>query len=164
MIHELPGFRWPRPIKSNPAERNHNKKCVYHKDYRYTTETSRSLHYLVEDLLKAGHLKQYVHATPKSGESSCSHGPRAPTAPVRSIINYIHGGLLDDEYNSRRKRQRLLRAATAREHINSIRPGLANGNIQPIDGAIVFPAINPARVLQPHQDALILTLGIGTSM
>ena len=26
---------------------------------------------------------------------------------------------------------------------------------------IVFPAVDPARELQPHQDALILTLGVG---
>ena len=73
----------------------------------------------------------------------------------------MHGGSLDDEYNSKRKRQRLLRAATVHEHISSIQPGLVDGSIHPIDGAIVFPAIDTARVLQPHRDALILTLGVG---
>ena len=55
----------------------------------------------------------------------------------------------------------MLRAAAVREHVSSIRPGLANGSIYPIDGTIVFPAVDPARELQPHQDALILTLGVG---
>lgn len=147
MIRELPGFRWPEPIRSNPTERDHNKKCAYHKDHRHTTEKCRSLHYLVENLLKAGHLKQYVRTAAKNGESSQDQGPRAPSAPVRAIINYIHGGLLDEEYNSKRKRQRLLRAATAREHISSIRAGLASGSAHPIDGAIVFPPVDLARVL-----------------
>lgn len=142
-------------------ERDYNKKCAYHKDHEHTTEACRSLHYLVENLLKVGHLKQYVRAVPKSEESSHDHGPRAPTAPIRAIINYIHGGSLDDEYNSRRKKQRLLQAASVQEHISSIRSRLANGSIQPIDEAIVFPPIDPARVLQPHRDALILMLGIG---
>ena len=115
----------------------------------------------MEDLLKVGHLKQYIRATPKNEESSHGQGPCTPTAPVRAVINYIQEGPLDDEYSSKRKRQSLLRAATVREHISSIRPGLANGSIHPIDGTIVFPAIDPARVLQPHRDALILTLGIG---
>ena len=57
VIHELTGFRWPKPIRSNPMERDRNKKCAYHKDHGHTTETCRSLHYLVENLLKAGHLK-----------------------------------------------------------------------------------------------------------
>lgn len=161
IIQNLPGFRWPRAIRSNPSERDRNKKCAYHKDHGHTTETCRSLHYLVEDLLKAGHLKQYIRTTSKGEESSHGHGPRAPSALVRAVINYMHGGSLDDEYNSKRKRQRLLRAATVHEHISSIQPGLVDGSVHPIDGAIVFPTIDIARVLQPHRDALILTLGVG---
>ena len=68
---------------------------------------------------------------------------------------------MDDEYNSTRKRQRLLRAAKVREHVSSIQSGLASGGIHPIDGTIVFPTVDPAQVLQPHRDALILTLGVG---
>lgn len=114
----------------------------------------------MERLLRAGHLKQYVRTGAKSGESSHNQVPKAPSAPVRVIINYIHGGPLDEEYNSKRKRHRLLRAVTAQEHISSIRPGLANGSAHPINGTILFPPIDPAQVLQPHRDALILTLEI----
>ena len=67
---------------------------------------------------------------------------------------------MDDEYSSKRKRQRLLRAVTVREQVSSIRPGLISGSIHPIDATIVFPAVDPAQVLQPHRDALILTLGV----
>ncbi|XP_034707022.1 uncharacterized protein LOC117930474 [Vitis riparia] len=142
--------RWPVPIRSNPSERDRNKRCDYHKDHGHTTEACISLRYMVEDLLKAGHLKQYIRIVPKGEESPHSRGLRAPTAPVRAMINYIYGGPLDDEYSSKRKRQRLLRATTVREHVSSIRPGLANGSIHPIDGTIVFPALDPSRVLQPH--------------
>ncbi|KAL6319869.1 hypothetical protein AAG906_036939 [Vitis piasezkii] len=58
----------------------------------------------------------------------------------RVIINYIHGGPLDEEYDSKRKRQRLL--------------------ARPINGTIIFPPINPIQILQPHRDSLILSLGI----
>lgn len=103
MIRELPSIRWPEPIKSDPVERDHSKKCAYHKDHRHTTERCRSLQYLVEKLLKVGHLKQYVRTGGKSRESSYNQGPRAPSAPVKAIINYIHGEPLDEEYNSKRK-------------------------------------------------------------
>ncbi|XP_034692266.1 uncharacterized protein LOC117919242 [Vitis riparia] len=102
---------------------------------------------MVEDLLKAGHLKKYVRTVPKGEGSSHGRGPHAPVALVMAIINYINRGPLDDEYSSKRKRQRLLRAATVREHVSSTQPGLANGGIHPIDGTIVFPAVDPARVL-----------------
>ncbi|XP_034708879.1 uncharacterized protein LOC117931916 [Vitis riparia] len=161
IIRDLPGFRWPVPIRSNPSERNSSKRCDYHKDHRHTTETCISLHYMVENLLKARHLKQYVRTAPKGEGSSHDRGPRAPAAPIRVVINYIYGGPLDDEYNSKRKRQRLLRAATVREHVRSIQPGLASGGIHPINGIIVFPAVDPSRVLQPHRDVLILILGVG---
>ena len=32
--------------------------------------------------------------------------------------------------------------------------------MRPIDGVITFPPVDPNRVLQPHQDVIILTLGI----
>ena len=70
IIRDLPGFKWLVPIRSNPSERNHNKRCDYHKDHGHITETCISLHYMVEDLLKAGHLKQYVRTKPKGEESS----------------------------------------------------------------------------------------------
>ena len=92
IIRKLPGFRWPEPIRPNPSERNRNKRCDYHKDHGHTTEICRSLHYMVEDLLKAGHLKQYVRTAPKGEGSSPGRDPCAPTAPVRAVINYIHGG------------------------------------------------------------------------
>ena len=141
VVRKLPGFRWPGPIRSNPMKRNRSKKCAYHKDHGHTAEACRSLHLLVENLLKEGHLKQYVRAATKSGEPSRDHGLRGPIAPVRAIINYIHGGPLDEEYNSKRKRQILLRAATIQEHKSSIRPGLTSGSVHPINGPIVFPDI-----------------------
>ncbi|KAL6327105.1 hypothetical protein AAG906_014349 [Vitis piasezkii] len=119
MIQDLSDFRWPGPIRTDPSKRDHSKKCAYHKEHGHTTERCRSLHYLVERLIKAGHLNR-----------------------PKVVINYIHGGPLDEEYNSKRKRQRLLRAAS-------------------VHGTIVFPSVDPTRILQPHRNALILSLGMG---
>ena len=59
------------------------------------------------------------------------------------------------------KRQRLLRAASVRERVNSIWPRITGGGPRPIDGTIIFPPVDPTRILQPHRDALILSLEIG---
>ena len=48
-----------------------------------------------------------------------------------------------------------------RERVNSIRPGITGGGPRPINGTIIFPSIDPTRILQPHRDALILSLGMG---
>ena len=103
LIQDLSNFRWLEPLRADLFKRDHNKKCAYHKEHGHTTETCRSLHYLVEKLIKAGHLKQYLRSdarvrdTPRNRDSGT---PRIPTAP-KAIINYIHGGPLDEEYDSK---------------------------------------------------------------
>ncbi|KAL6319111.1 hypothetical protein AAG906_011189 [Vitis piasezkii] len=66
----------------------------------------------------------------------------------------------DEDYDSRRKRQKLLRAASIRERINSIRPGLTGEGPCPIDGTIIFPPVDPTGH-HPHRDTLIISLEIG---
>ncbi|RVW53310.1 hypothetical protein CK203_088509 [Vitis vinifera] len=61
-------------------------------------------------LIKAGHLKQYLRSDNggRDAPNITTPGPRAPAAP-KAVINYINGGPSDEEYDSRRKRQKLLR-------------------------------------------------------
>nr|CAN65418.1 hypothetical protein VITISV_016768 [Vitis vinifera] len=153
MIQGLSDFKWPRPIATNPSTRDRSKRCAFHKDHGHTTET----------LIKAGHLKQYLRTDTGGRDVSQHNNPGAPRAPVatKAVINYISGGPSDEEYDSRRKRQKLLRAASIRERINSIRSGLTGEGPRPIDGTIIFPPVDPTRTLQPHRDALILSLEIG---
>ena len=57
MINDLSDFRWPEPIKMDPTKRDWSRRCTYHKDHGHTTKQCRSHHYLVERLLKVGHLQ-----------------------------------------------------------------------------------------------------------
>nr|CAN63300.1 hypothetical protein VITISV_044138 [Vitis vinifera] len=149
MIQGLSDFKWTRPIGTDPSTRDHSKRCAFHKEHGHTTKTCRCLH---------------VSRSDAEGRSASQHhnsgAPRAPTAH-KAIINYINGGPSNEEYDSKRKRQKLLRAASIRERVNSIRPGLTGGGPRPIDGTIIFPPVDPTRTLQPHRDALILSLEIG---
>ena len=36
----------------------------------------------------------------------------------------------------------------------------SQGEVEPIDGPISFPSVNPNRVIVPHYDALVVTLCI----
>ena len=117
----------------------------------------------MERLIKVGHLKQYLRSDARVRDTprNCDSGtPRTLIAP-KAIINYIHGGPLDEEYNSKRKRQKLLRDASVHERVNTIRPGVTDGSAQPINWTIVFPPVDPTRILQLHRDALILSLEMG---
>ena len=162
MIRDLSDFRWLEPIKTNQVKRDRSKKCAYHKDHAYTIEQCRSLLYLVERLIRAGHLKQYIHIVGGQKEMAWDLAVQAPTTSTapRVVINYIHRGHIDEKYNSKRKRKRLFGVASVREWINSIQHNLPDGNMRPVDDTIIFPPINANWVLRPHEDALILTLGM----
>ena len=92
MIQSLSEFRWPRPQGTDPSKRDHTKRCVFHKEHGHTMETCRCLHYLVEMLIKAGHLKQYLRSDAGGRDTSQNHNsgaPRAPTA-TKAVISYIN--------------------------------------------------------------------------
>ncbi|RVW80602.1 hypothetical protein CK203_044372 [Vitis vinifera] len=165
MIQGLSDFRWPRPLETDPSIRDRSKKCAFHKDHGHTTETCRSLQYLVERLIKAGHLKQYLRSDTGGRDASQHHNSGAPRAPVapKAVINYINGGPSDEEYDSRRKRQKLLRAASIRERINSIRPGssadLVQASVIGHMGHSLAGLENPGRILSGFNGSSTTSLG-----
>ena len=54
----------------------------------------------------------------------------------------------------------MLRAASLRAMVNTVRAQEIITVVQPVDGPISFPFINPTRVITPHYDALVLTVSI----
>ena len=54
----------------------------------------------------------------------------------------------------------MLRAASVRARVNTVRAQENITVIQSVDGSISFPPINPTRVITPYYDALVLTVGI----
>ena len=93
MIRELFDFKWLKPIKMDLAKRDRSRKCAYHKEHGHNTEQYKSLHYLVEKLVRAGHLKQYIRLERRHGDGARSSANTTPTTLVapKAIINYIHG-------------------------------------------------------------------------
>ena len=103
MIHNLSDFRLLESIKTDPVRRDWNRRCAFHKDHNHTTEQCKSPHYLVEKLIKAGHLKHYVRITSRQKETSQELAVQAPTSLVvpRVVINYIHGSPVHDRHSSK---------------------------------------------------------------
>ena len=56
----------------------------------------------------------------------------------------------------------MLRAASVRARVNTVSARENITVVQPVDGPISFPPINPTRVITPHYDALVLTVGINS--
>ena len=74
LIRDLPNFKWPAPIQTNPSQRNPSMRCNYHRDHGHETNKFRSLKFLVERLIKIGHLRRYIKEVDREEESPPTSG------------------------------------------------------------------------------------------
>ena len=118
----------------------------------------------MEKLIKVGHLRRYIRKIDHGVESRQAAGiiiaGVIASSEPRLAINYILGGLSNDQYQSKSQQKKLLRAAIVKARVNTIHAGGRNEETKPIDGPISFPHVNPNMVIMPHYDALALTLCI----
>ena len=124
----------------------------------------QSLKFLVENFIKARHLKRYVKEGDHREESrqaanKVTTGVAIPTNS-RPAINYILGGPSDDQYQSKRQQKKLLRVVAIKIGVNAIHTKGSHEETGPIDGPISFPSVNPNRIIVLHYDALVFTLYI----
>ena len=75
---------------ADPSRRNQNLYCIYHRDKGHTTEQCRVLKDHLEQLVRLGHLKEFV-LEPRSQEIEQSAKPRGnPLPPSLGVIEVIH--------------------------------------------------------------------------
>ena len=151
-------------MRAGPDQRNRSLRCDYHRDHGHETNHCQSLKFLVEKPIRAEHLRRYLRE-PINGVAA------APTADTviadtehasgpRQAINFILGGLVDSQYQSKKKRRKMLCTTSFRAKVNIVRAQEIITAVQPVDGPVSFPPINPTRVITPHYDALVLTVSI----
>ena len=59
-IKDKPYFKRPPKMVSDPGRRNPNLWCSYHRENGHLTENCQMLKQHLEDLVKEGHLKQFL--------------------------------------------------------------------------------------------------------
>ena len=89
----------------DPAQGNKTLRCDYHKEHGHEIDRCRSLKFLVEKLIKAGHLRMYLREVDQEVESGqptrrITANTATPLEP-RLAINYVLGGPADDRYQSK---------------------------------------------------------------
>ena len=52
--------RWPGKARDDNKERDMTKYCEFHSDYGHTTDSCKGLRLEVSELLKRGHLKEFL--------------------------------------------------------------------------------------------------------
>ena len=100
---------------------------------------------MVKKLIKASHLKRYVQEMVHGAKAApaierITANAELPLEP-QPTINYILGSPIDNQYQSKRQKKRLLRAATVRAWVNTIHVPDSSGVIQPLTALYHFPLL-----------------------
>ena len=102
-------------MPASPDQHNRSLRCDYHRDHYHETNQCQSLKFLVEKLIQAGHLKRFIREPSHETETApiTDRAIVATEHPLESrpAINYVLGGPIDDQYQSKKKRRKMLRAA-----------------------------------------------------
>ena len=89
-IKQGPYFRWPNKMGGVPSRRNQNLYCTYHRDKGHITEQCQVLKDHLGQLVKTGHLKEFVL---DSGDRVAGQDTRQkgnPFPPPVGVIEVIH--------------------------------------------------------------------------
>ena len=108
----------------HPDQRNRSLRCNYHRDHGHETNHCQSLKFLVEKLIRAGHLIRYIRE-PTRGVAVAPTADRVAVdiehaSGPRLAINFILGGPVDNQYQSKKQRRKMLRAALVRARVNTV--------------------------------------------
>ena len=148
-------FKWPNKMVRNPEKRNRNLYCQYHRDHDHTTEDCRSLWDHLDQIVREGKLKQLLHHSSGLGGQTNSRSEReTPSRPPLGIINVIFTA--PDKTGS--CPSRVMSVARLSSEDTSHEPKKAR-----LERPLVMGFSNEDKIgtIQPHDDALVITLRIG---
>ena len=135
-------------MRASPDQRNRSLR------YGHETNHCQSLKFLVEKLIRVGHLRRYLRE-PTRGTTAAPTVDRVVediklASEPQPTINFILGGPVDSQYQSKKQRRRMLWAASVRARVNTVNDRGDVTAVLPVDNPISFPPINPMRVITPH--------------
>ena len=139
----------------NPKKHNHNFHCQYHQDHRHTTEDCRSLWDYLDQLVQERKLKQLLHhSSGLGGQANFGSQRDIPSRPPLRTINIIFAA----PGRTRSCLSRIMSVARLSSGDTNQDPKRARVELPLIMG---FSNEDKIGTIQPHDDALVITLRIG---
>ena len=134
--------------------RNQSLYCQYHQDQGHTTEDCRNLWDHLDELVQKGKLKQLLHHFSGQGSQTSSKPHRdASSRPPLGTINVIFAALGRTSSCS----SKMMFVARLSAESNNSEPKRVRIEIQPV---MSFLDEDKIGTIQPHDDALVVTLKI----
>ncbi|XP_023872624.1 uncharacterized protein LOC111985208 [Quercus suber] len=147
-------FKWPNKMGGDPSRRNQNLYCTYHKDKGHTIEQCQVLRDHLGQLVKAGHLKEFVSDAGDRGigQGAPQRGNLLP--PPLGIIKVIH--VVPKGLTIIGVKEMLIVASTGG---SSVMPPPVK-KIKPTQEPIAFDDSDLEGTIQPHDDTLVVTASV----
>ncbi|XP_028074816.1 uncharacterized protein LOC114277159 [Camellia sinensis] len=159
-IKREPFFVWLPKMLGDQARHNQNLRCTYHQDRGHITQNCRALKQHLEDLVTAGHLRDYIDQDKEVTE--LGNPPLEPNIkhPPQLIINVIHGTATQESKEA--LKEEIAKAAQI-QRVMSVEPASKKVRIVPKSPlcTVSFTSKDLEGIQHPHTDALIITVGIG---
>uniref|UniRef100_A0A2N9I3X1 Uncharacterized protein n=1 Tax=Fagus sylvatica TaxID=28930 RepID=A0A2N9I3X1_FAGSY len=167
-IKGKPFFVWPSKLIGDPAVRNQNLYCFYHQDKGHVTENCHKYKTLLEQLVAAGHLSDYVESTPTVSKArgaginrSGTQGP-APAGVIHVIHNPLCASVLPTSFRSdMQKASHLRRSYGIVDYAHFVLTSCSGAPISSAHQVVSFSDEDLADVQMPHNDPLVITLRFG---
>ncbi|XP_048613348.1 uncharacterized protein LOC125587197 [Brassica napus] len=152
--------KWPQKMKPPDSFRNPGPWCDFHRDNGHKTEDCVALKIEVNELLKKGHLREFLSETAKSHlgkETTGKPTEAAPVSPPRQdrVIHVISGG---SEISG-------IRHVAVEKSTWNAKHGLEAAKRKRLllgTAEISFTAKEQEKVLTPHHDALVISLTVAS--
>ena len=139
----------------NPEKRNRNLYYQYHQDHGHTTEDCRSLWDHLDQLVQEGKLKQLLHHSSGLGSQAKSRSQRdIPSRPPLGTINVIFAA----PGKTGSCPSRIM--SVARLSSGDTNQDLKRARVELLL-VMGFSDEDKIGTIQPHDDALVITLRIG---
>ncbi|XP_075633603.1 uncharacterized protein LOC142606087 [Castanea sativa] len=142
-------------MAGDPMRRNQNLHCQYHQEMGHTIEDCQTLWNHLEQLVKEGRLKQFFYRSNGLGNHSgaVNQGSTSSRPPLGTINVIFATPRRTSSHPSKVMSVARNLAEDSRSESKRI-----NGNILPI---LCFSKEDKIGIIQPHDDALVVTLRIG---
>ncbi|XP_010241745.1 PREDICTED: uncharacterized protein LOC104586270 [Nelumbo nucifera] len=164
-------IKGPPRLRGDPATRNPNVYCHFHRDHRHKTENCRNLRNGIEELIRRRYLKNFIlreergqtdRQTDRQGDQrrnaleTSRQNEQPPRQlpeerPILGVINMITDGSIIARCTS----------ATGRTSIHELENEEENPPKRPrLEGPIYFTEDDARGIQYPHDDALVVKLRI----
>ncbi|XP_019248518.1 PREDICTED: uncharacterized protein LOC109227775 [Nicotiana attenuata] len=142
--------KWPRPLQSDPTQRDHNQMSKYHGTHGHRTEDCRQLREEVTRLFNNGHLREFLSDRAKNHFKNRDSNKQAEQEKPQHVINMIIGRVdVPQGPMIKCTKVSITREKRTPDHIP--------------EGTISFSDEDTKGFVQPHNDALVISVLINKS-